>query len=132
MNVKVLELQLTCDEEATYQQGTDIRTERHQLHSTRLFIAKRFEIEPSAPFETTVDLQIPGGAMHSFQSRHNAVIWRLVVRGVAENWPPFERSFPLIVYPSPPDVSRSTGANHRRGVRPTAGPPQPQNLHTPE
>jgi len=140
MNLKVLELLLTCDEEATYQQGTDIRTERHQVFSKRLFVQKRFSVEPAAPLEETVLFEVPADAMHSFQSRHNAVIWRLVVRGVAEGWPPFERSFPLIVYPSPPDrsltrqspldASRDRAAR-RRAAR-AADAAQPQNLHTPK
>jgi hypothetical protein len=37
--------------------------------------------------------------MHSFVSAHNSVNWKIVVNGEAEQWPPFVRSFPLIVYP---------------------------------
>ncbi len=120
MKLKVLELQLTCDEEATYQQGTDSRTERHQVYSQRLLIEKRLQVEPADPFEETVTLQIPADAMHSFQSRHNAISWRLVVRGVAEGWPPFERNFPLIVYPPAPGGGEADrNGKHVSGTRKT-------------
>jgi hypothetical protein len=39
--------------------------------------------------------------MHSFASDHNAVKWRLVVRGRPERRPAFLRVFPLVVFPAP-------------------------------
>jgi hypothetical protein len=47
--------------------------------------------------------------MHSFASAHNAVRWRIVVRGQPERWPGFVRVFPLIVYPATLTRSEPTG-----------------------
>ena len=37
MSVRSLSLSLRCDEEATYRQGTDIRTERHRVFDRQIF-----------------------------------------------------------------------------------------------
>jgi hypothetical protein len=37
--------------------------------------------------------------MHSFKADHNEVRWRLLVRGDVAGWPPFDRSFPIVVIP---------------------------------
>lgn len=99
LSVQVLTLNLVCEESATYQQGTDVRTERRTVFDRQLFRKTDFTIEPGIPFEQMLTVEIPPDAMHSFQSEHNAINWRLVVRGEAEAWPPFERSFPIIVHP---------------------------------
>lgn len=90
---------LTCEEEATYQQGTDIRTESLRVFNQVLLDEHDIKIEPANPFEREIEIRIPDSAMHSFQSPHNAVQWKLIVHGHAESWPPFDRSFPLVVYP---------------------------------
>jgi hypothetical protein len=94
-----LELWLICEEEATYQQGTDVRTERRRVHRQRVFRADEFAIEPAQPFEAQCGFRIPDDAMHSFQSEHNAVHWKLIVVGQATSFPIFERTFPIVVYP---------------------------------
>ena len=99
LDVKSLELWLICEEEAAYHQGTDIRHESREVFRQRLFRRENFVIDPSGPFQQTCALPIPPHAMHSFQSEHNSVHWRLVVRGELQHWPEFERGFPIVVYP---------------------------------
>jgi hypothetical protein len=91
---------LVCDEEATYRQGTDTRTERRRVRQQVVFSAKDFEIYPEMPYEHECDLEFPDDVMHSFQSDHNAVQWRLVVHGVVDKWSDYERVFPIVVYPA--------------------------------
>ena len=91
---------LVCDEEATYRQGTDTRTERRRVYEQVVFAASEFEIYPEMPYEHECDLEFPTDVMHSFQSDHNAVQWRLVVHGVVEKWSNYERVFPIVVYPA--------------------------------
>ena len=98
--LKTLTLNLVCEEAAMYRQGTDIRQETKTVFDRQIFRQTDFPIEPGMPFEHQCVLHIPPEAMHSFQSEHNAVNWRLVVRGEAESWPPYERCFPIIVYPT--------------------------------
>jgi len=103
-----LALCLVCDEEATYQQGTDIRVERHRVVEETLYEATNVGLEPGKPVEMPLAFVVPASAMHSFQSPHNRVLWQLVVRAKPEGRPSFERAFPLVVYPSaPPAVAKS-------------------------
>jgi hypothetical protein len=100
LTVHWLELYLTCDEEVCYTQGTDIRIERRRVYHESIFRCDGFQIEPAAPFEHEVSFSVPPGAMHSFVSPHNSVHWKFVVSAHAKSWPPFERAFPLVVYPN--------------------------------
>ena len=95
-----LELFLELEEQATFRQGTDVRTERQIIWQ---FLIRRWnDVEPlpGTPFEAEEQLQLPSKAMHSFHSTHNAVSWRLVLRGVPKRWPAFERVFPVVVFPA--------------------------------
>lgn len=97
--VTQLSVSLVCEEEATYHQGTDVRTERQAIGEHLVFAKEAFRIEPGAAFEQQCELRIPESAMHSFQSTHNAVSWKLVVRLEAVSWPPCVRNFPVVVHP---------------------------------
>jgi hypothetical protein len=99
LNMSTLALRLVCEEMATYRQGTNIRTEIKAVFDRQIFRKTNFHIEPGIPFEHTCSVEIPFDAMHSFQSEHNAINWKLLVRGEAEGWPPYERCFPVIVHP---------------------------------
>lgn len=98
-----LSLSLICFEEATYQQGTDVRTERRETCriAAELDESKSEDLvaEPEKPLELGCKINLPDDIMHSFQSEHNAVVWRIVVEGDAPKWPSFCRNFPVVVYP---------------------------------
>lgn len=94
-----LTVALVCEEEATYSQGTDIRTEVRVVHDKEIFRQEDIRIDAGTPFEALGRLSIPDGAMHSFQSGHNAVRWKLVVRGVSTRGAAMVRTFPVLVYP---------------------------------
>lgn len=98
-----LSLQLVGYEEATYQQGTDIRTERAQIAA---YDAEPIETpagglvaDPEVPLEMLCQIRVPFDIMHSFHGVNNAVRWKIVVTGVIPKWPTFCRSFPVVVYP---------------------------------
>ena len=65
-----------------------------------IFRCDAFDSGRPAPFEASCEVQMPDRAMHSFQSAHNEVNWRFIVRGKISGWPDYERSFPVLVYPS--------------------------------
>lgn len=94
-----LELLLVCDEETTYRQGTDTRTETQRVYEEPFVRREQLEVAGGAPFETECEVTVPAGAMHSFKSGHNEVAWKILVRGSPARWPDFERSFRVIVYP---------------------------------
>lgn len=97
--IRSLRVSLVCEEEAIFHQGTNVRTERREVRRQPVFQCENVAVGPTTPYERRCVLQTPGDAMHSFQSPHNAVRWKLVVQGEAEGWPPFERCFPVLVYP---------------------------------
>ncbi len=99
LHVNELEMLLVCEEEATFRHGTDTRTETRRTFQQPVFHTEQFEIHRGLPFETTCELAIPDGAMHSFKSEHNEVNWKIVVKGAVAGWPDYERSFPVIVRP---------------------------------
>ena len=99
LSLKRLRFSLVCDEEATYQQGTDIRTENRAVYRQSIFREDDLKIEPGTPFEIQCDLQLPKSAMHTFRSNHNAINWKLVVRAKATSSLKIKREFPIIVMP---------------------------------
>lgn len=95
---------LVCYEETTYQQGTDVRTERVETHRIPVdpcTSGKDFPwvAEPEKPLEVDCQFRLPTDIMHSFQGRHNAIVWKIVIEGEARKWPSFCRNFPVVVYP---------------------------------
>jgi hypothetical protein len=100
-HVRWFQVQLVCEEQAIYQQGTDTRRATHPVYRGSVFHQRKFDITPRQAFEAEFDIPVPDSAMHSFVSPHNAVIWTLVVRGRMARWGEFERRFPIYVYPKP-------------------------------
>jgi hypothetical protein len=99
LTMNSLRVFLVSEEEATYQEGTATRTESRRVFEQELFKQERFQIEKERPYETEFDLQLPAGAMHSFEASYNKIRWKLVVRGDVAGWPNYERNFPVVVYP---------------------------------
>lgn len=109
-----LELLLELEEQATFRQGTDTRTERAVVWSQ---VVKRWcdvELSPGARFEAEAEVRLPADVMHSFQSEHNLVGWRFVVRGTPVRWPPFRRVFPVVVFPAEAAPPRRPHAGEQR------------------
>lgn len=119
--IRSLTLSIEVEEQATFRQGTDTRTEHVVVWRKAVADFHEVSAAPDARFEARAVVEIPADAMHSFTSAHNAVRWRLVVRGTHERWPAFSRIFPIVVFPpdaAPPapagrlvasgDASRST------------------------
>ncbi len=104
--LEFLDVELVCEEQATYVQGTDTRTERCWTFKQRVYRREAFDIPQGMPFEHQFRIEIPADAMHSFRADHNEVRWKFVVRGKAAGWPQFEREFPIIVYPHPAAARR--------------------------
>ncbi len=99
LSLRSLVLDLVCEEEATYSQGTDIRTETRVVSRTEVLREESTRIEDGAPLELDGVIRVPSAAMHSLQSGHNAIRWKLVIKGKSERSGTMKRSFPVIVYP---------------------------------
>lgn len=115
LQVRWFQVQLVCEERATYQQGTDTRTASAIVYRQTVLSERKFDVPPGGAFEMHFNVAVPDAAMHSFSAPHNAVSWMLIVRGRMVRWPEFERRFPLYVYPLPPaTASDSSGSTSRR------------------
>jgi hypothetical protein len=99
LQVRWLQVQLVCEEQAIYQQGTDTRRATARVHRETLFGERKIDIDRGRAFETQFSFTVPASAMHSFLATHNAVQWALVVRGRLARWGDIERRFPIYVYP---------------------------------
>jgi hypothetical protein len=100
LTFKSLEVWLACEEQAAYRQGTDTRTETRRVFNERCFLREDFQILQGLPFEERCRVQVPEGAMHSFLANHNAVRWKLIVKGDVAGWRPYERAFHIVVSPA--------------------------------
>ena len=99
LSINSLKVFLVCEEQSTYRQGTDTRTDTREACRQDVFCRERFEVHRGQPLETECELLVPDQAMHSFKTDHNEVNWKLLVEGDVAGWPDFSRSFPVIVYP---------------------------------
>jgi hypothetical protein len=95
-----LSITLELEEQATFRQGTDTRTERLAVWRGAVESWHNVHLAPGTFFEARASLSVPASAMHSFASEHNTVSWRVVVHGKPARWPAFSRGFPVVVYPA--------------------------------
>lgn len=98
--LQMMELCLEAEEQATFRQGTDTRTERVVVWRQSIKQWRDIELSSASRFEAEATIRLPDRAMHSFHSEHNVVSWRFVVRGVLDTRPPFCRVFPVVVFPA--------------------------------
>jgi hypothetical protein len=103
LRLKSLRVLFVCQEEASYGQGTDIRTETRRTEQIEVVYEEAFAIARGFPYEFRRTLRVPARAMHSFQARHHKVRWLVVIAGDVAGWPNFERTFPVVVHPAPGD-----------------------------
>jgi hypothetical protein len=106
---------LACEEEAVFRQGTNARTESREVFCQSLYRRGGAVVRPGEPLEAECELAVPQQAMHSFRATHNQVQWKLIVRGEAAGWQGFQRSFPVVVRPSPAAAVCSTGFSRKSG-----------------
>lgn len=90
-------------EHATYQVGTDTRTASEDFHEQVLADLPA----PLCQGGGHATLAIPATAMHSFESRHNKIVWQLELVGEIARWPDVKETYPLVVLPRPAGDAKS-------------------------
>lgn len=105
--IQSLRLLLVCQERATFQQGTNTRTEKRRVYQQEVLSRQLLASRPGEAATVEGELELPEAAMHSFRAEHNEISWSLVVAGEAEGWPPFQREYPLVIYPAGAVLRRS-------------------------
>jgi hypothetical protein len=99
LSLRKLIVQLVCEEQATYRQGTSTRTDTKKVCVLDVFEDFDIRIETALPLECRFELQVPADVMHSFDAPHNKIVWKLLVRGEPENWGSYVREYPIVIGP---------------------------------
>ncbi len=112
VRLQELAVHLVCEEETTCHQGTDIRFDRQVVYNETIIERRPVELRSGQPLEVETASRIPAGMMHSFHSPHNAITWKLVVRGTLERGGgTFEHPFPMVVIPETNSVTAHGSAH---------------------
>ncbi len=93
--VKSLNVSLKAREAVTYRQGTDTRTEHHEIYAHTVYESRRAD-----DFRrSSADIAVPADAMPSFNASNNKIEWFIEVRGEIPKWPDIGSTFPITVLP---------------------------------
>jgi hypothetical protein len=98
VNVTGFHIDFVLRESATYRQGTDTRTDTHEVPVRRQEFPPR-RCEAGQRIMEEVELEIPRTAMHSFASPNNKVQWLVKVSLEVEKWPDFKEEYEIRVLP---------------------------------
>ena len=91
-------VELIFRESASYTQGTDRRTDTHEIvHEFHELPVG--EMAAREVIQGQTDFTIPMHGMHSFQGENNKLEWFIRVRINAMEWPDVEDEFELLVLP---------------------------------
>ncbi len=96
------QLSLVCDEEVKYLQGTNLRMAQHRTCEHVLLSHRNLSVTHESRFETQVEFAVPQEAMHSFQSTHHRIGWKLEVRARVAGQVEINRQFLVVVSPALP------------------------------
>ena len=107
VRLQSLKVKLICEEQVTYNQGTDIRTETAVVFANRMMRQRGISLTIGRPFETELEFELPPTAMHSFKSNNSRVQWKIVVTAKAKNWPLLTRTFRILVFPDSLDTKKN-------------------------
>ncbi len=99
LRIRLLDLVLECEEQATFRQGTDVRTETRVVYRQRLFRKRGLEIGRVHPFQTSFRFELPSDLMHSFLSANHRIAWRIHFTCDVKGWSSVERTFPVTLFP---------------------------------
>jgi len=92
-------ISLVCQEDATYRQGTNTRTESCEVVRQELLRREQVTLQSGAPLQVQCQFVVPESSMHSFKAPHNSISWKIVVEGSAVGWPQYRRTFHVVVVP---------------------------------
>ncbi len=93
------DVSIICEEFARYRQGTDTITNRKEVYRQQLYWKENVGISAGSSLNEEFFLKLPRGVMHTFQTEHNEIRWKLVVQIIARDTTIVERSCPVIVLP---------------------------------
>lgn len=86
-----------CREWVEYTQGTDTRTETHDIYTVKETLDVSGLISPPDCIRGHFEFQIPEEGMHTFSASNNTVTWLIEVHTDVAEWPDYSSSFELSV-----------------------------------
>ncbi len=93
--IRELKISIRGREEATYRRGTDTITDTRTFYELAVLDTSDFVKIQRGDAEVT----IPKDTVHSFESKHNKIVWTVHVKGEILNWPDVDNSYSLLVLP---------------------------------
>ncbi len=93
-----LRIHLEGSEEAKYRRGTKTVTDKSVFATVEVAnTTDRVSLNAGQARVT-----VPPELMHSFESTHNKILWKLRVHGDIPRWPDIKEEFPVTILPRPP------------------------------
>jgi hypothetical protein len=93
--IKKFNVVLEGSERVVYAQGTSTKTDTSLFFQQIIFqTTTQREIERGS-----FEFKIPETTMHSFEAKHNQIVWSLLVRGEIARWPDLAEVFAINVLP---------------------------------
>ncbi len=77
--INSVEVRLICKESATYQQGTNTRTDHHEIHDEVIGECGETQARRDGPV-ISCEGTVPDWGMHSMKAPHNAIRWLIQVK----------------------------------------------------
>lgn len=77
--LRQLQILFICEESASYQQGTDTRTETRLVHREELLDERDVWAKEDPRVHQRRRIVLPEGAMHTFEAKNNKVLWKVRV-----------------------------------------------------
>jgi len=99
LQLERLSVDLVCEEIARFHQGTDTVTSRNDVFRQTIFSRSNFATTLASPLHEEFFLHLPEGAMHSFRSKNNEVMWKLEFTASLVGWSELRRDCPIVVRP---------------------------------
>ncbi|MBB6428964.1 DUF3592 domain-containing protein [Algisphaera agarilytica] len=87
-------------ERASYTRGTDTITDEHVFFEHTLYDAEALDRRDPLAREGEAEMEFPANAMHSLDSDHNKIVWRIKVRGEIPRWPDVRDEYEFAVVPA--------------------------------
>ncbi len=114
--IRQLTIEVEAEEQATYSRGTNTYTDKHEIFSQQIFEETSQDGTHPISREGEVELKIPVDQMHSFESRHNKVVWRVKINGEIPRWPDVSDSYEFAVLPMSVMQAMKLGGVDERGM----------------
>lgn len=97
-------VEIRARERCVWKSGDQRKVHRKVVYSHETPISGATNLDQTTIRTFTAPVPIPETAGHTFLSTDNQLTWEAVVRVDIPNWPDWEKTFPIVVWPAPGQV----------------------------